>query len=75
MNKDNAEEQMKINAILRILEDKYPQSVSENEIASLVNLSTEKVDFFFGFLAKFSFIIYDEKEKTAVICADFSSFK
>ena len=73
MKKDNVEERRKIDAILRILEDHYPNSISKIEIASLVNLPTEKVDSFLAFLAKYSFIAYDEKEKKAVIRADFSS--
>jgi len=64
-----------MHAILHILEDRYPHSVSRIEIASLVNLSTEKVDSFLGFLAKYSFVTYDEKEKTAIIRTDFSSLE
>jgi len=67
----NAEEQM--NAIIRILEDQHPHSVSE--IASLVNISAEKVELFFRFLAKHGFVTYDEKRKAAIICADFLSLK
>ena len=73
MNTDIAEEQKKINVILRILEEHYPHSVSGVEIASLLNLSVEKVESFLGFLAKYSFISYDKKGKMAIISADFSS--
>lgn len=74
-NKDDVEEQTKMNAILRILEKYYPHSVSEIEIASFLNLSAEKVDLFLGFLAKYSVISYNERIKTAVICDDFLSLK
>ncbi|RLG32529.1 hypothetical protein DRN97_07185 [Methanosarcinales archaeon] len=71
----NVEEKMEMvmNMILRILEDKYPLSMSEVEIASLVNLPVGKTELFLRFLAKYSFITYDEHRKTAVICADFLS--
>ncbi|MBC8521167.1 MAG: hypothetical protein H8D26_04145 [Methanomicrobia archaeon] len=62
---------MKMNMILRILEDQYPHSVSAMEIASLVNVPVEKVELFLRFLAKYGFITHDEKRKTAVMCADF----
>jgi hypothetical protein len=75
MKKDSAEEQLKLHAILRILEDRYPHAVSGIEIASLVDLSAEKVGSFLGFLAKYSFVIYDETEKTAAIRADFSALE
>jgi hypothetical protein len=35
----------------------------------------EKVDVFLGFLARYSFISYDEKAKTAIISADFLHVK
>jgi len=75
MYKEKAEEQMKIQAILRILEERYPHSVSGIEIASLLNLSEENVDFLLGFLAKYTLITYDDREKTAVISADFSALE
>jgi len=73
----NAEEKMEMvmNMILRILEDKYPLSMSEVEIASLVNLPVGKTELFLRFLAKYSFITYDEHRKTAVICTDFLSLR
>ena len=73
----NAEEKMEMvmNMILRILEDKYPLSMSEVEIASLVNLPVGKTELFLRFLAKYSFITYDEHRKTAVICNDFLSLR
>ena len=57
------------NSIIHILEDRYPHSVAE--IASSVNLSAEKAEFFLRFLAKHSFITYDEQRETAVISTDF----
>ena len=60
-----------INMILRILEDQYPLSMSEVEITSRVNLPVEKVELFLRFLAKYSFITYDEQRETAVISTDF----
>jgi hypothetical protein len=73
MHKAKAEVQTGIHAILHILEDRYPHSVSGIEIASLLNLSEENVDFLLGFLAKYALIAYDEGEKTAIISADFST--
>jgi Mn-dependent DtxR family transcriptional regulator len=67
MSETNAEGHM--SAILRILEDKQLHSLSE--IASLLNLSAEKVESFLRFLAKYNVITYDEARKTAVISADF----
>ena len=75
MYNDNAKEQVEMNTILRTLEYQYPLSMSEVEIASLVNISAEKVELFLHFLAKYSFITYDEQRKTAVTCADFLSLK
>lgn len=75
MYKGSAEEHVKINAILHILEDRFPRSVSERELASFANLPAEKVGSFLGFLAKYSFVIYDEREKTAVIRPDFSALE
>ena len=73
----NVEEKMEMvmNMILRILEDKYPLSMSEVEIASLVNLPVGKTELFLRFLAKYSFITYDEHRKTAVVCTDFLSLR
>jgi len=51
----------RMNAILRILEDQHPHSVSE--IASRVNTSEEKVGLFLRFLAKYGFATYDEDKK------------
>lgn len=56
-------------AIIHILEDQHAHSVAE--IASKVNLSAEKVQHVFRFLAKYALITYDEACKTAVICDDF----
>ena len=75
MYDDNAEEQVEMNMILRILEDQYPILMSEIEIASLVNISAEKIELFLHFLAKYSLITYDEQRETAVICTDFLSLK
>jgi len=75
MYNDNAEEQVEMNTILRILEHQYPLSISAVDIASLVNIPAEKVELFLRFLAKYSFITYDEQKKTAVICDDFFSLK
>ena len=61
----------RMNAILRILEDQNPHSVSE--IASRIKMSEEKVELFLRFLAKYEFITYDEERKTAIIRADTSS--
>lgn len=66
-----AEEQM--DAILRILEDQLPHSVAE--IASSENISAEKVESFFRFLAKYGIVTYDVERKTAIIRADFLSLK
>ena len=75
MYDDNAEEQVEMNMILRILEDQYPILMSEIEIASLINIPVEKVELFLHFLAKYSIITYDEQRETAIICTDFSSLK
>lgn len=56
-------------AIIAILEDQHAHSVAE--IASLVNLSAEKVQQVVRFMAKYDLIHYDEEYKTAVICDDF----
>ncbi len=61
-----------MDAILRILEDQKPHSVSE--IASRVNISEEKVELFLRFLAKYEFVTYDEERKTAVMRSDSFSF-
>ena len=57
-------------AIVKILEDQHPHSIAE--IASRVNLSAEKIEYVFQFLAKYSLITYDDESQTAVICTDFS---
>jgi len=75
MYNDNAEEQVEMNTILRILEHQYPLSMSAVDIASLVNIPAEKVELFLRFLAKYSFITYDEHRKTAVIHTDFLSLR
>lgn len=72
MHTPKAEERMRIHAIIRILEDRYPHAVSELELASLLNLPEENVDSLLGFLAKYSFIAYDEEEKKAIITPEFS---
>lgn len=64
-----------MNAILRILENHYPHAVSGGEIASLLDLSEEKVDLVLEFLAKYALISYEDKEKKAVISADFSALE
>ena len=61
--------------VLHILEYQYPFSMSDVEIASRVDLPVEKVELFLRFLAKYSFITYDEQGKTATICADFLSLE
>ena len=58
-------------AIMQTLEDGRPHSVSE--IASCTNIPAEEVERFLQFLAKYSFITYDKRKKTAVICDDFLS--
>jgi Mn-dependent DtxR family transcriptional regulator len=45
------------------------------EIASLVNISAEKVESFVRFLAKHGIVTYDEERKTAIIRADFLSLQ
>lgn len=75
MEKGGAEEHLKLQAILRILEDRYPHAVSGSELASLVDLPAEKVGAFLGFLAKYSFISYNETEKTARVRAEFSALE
>lgn len=67
MSSANAKEHM--NAILRIFEDRQQHSLLG--VASLLNLSAEKVEFFLLFLAKYGAITYDEALKTAVIRTDF----
>ena len=59
------------NSITHILEDQHNHSVPE--IASYTNIPAEKVELFLRFLAKYSFISYDEQNKTAVIYTDFLS--
>ena len=61
------------NPIIHILEDQHSHSVSE--ITSCTNIPAEKVELFLRFLAKYSFITYDEQGETAVICTDFLSLK
>jgi len=62
-----------VNSITHILEDQRSHSVSE--IASCTNIPAEKVELFLRFLAKYSFITYDEQKTTAIICDDFLSLK
>ena len=61
------------NTIIHFLEDQQLHSVSG--IASYTNIPAKKVELFLRFLAKHSFITYDEQRETAVICADFLSLK
>ena len=61
------------NSIMHIMEDRQPHSVIE--LASCTNMPAETVEFFLRFLAKYSFITYDEQRGTAVMCADFLSLK
>ena len=75
MSSAEKKKEMDIDMILRILEDQYPLSMSEVEITSRVNLPVEKVELFLRFLAKYSFITYDEQRETAVISTDFLSLK
>jgi len=58
-------------SIMQTLEDGRPHSVSE--IASCTNIPAEDVERFLQFLAKYSFITYDKRKRTAVICDDFLS--
>ncbi|RZN42970.1 MAG: hypothetical protein EFT35_01340 [Methanophagales archaeon ANME-1-THS] len=60
-------------AIIDILEDEHPHSIAE--IASMVNLSAEKVQHVVRFMAKYDLIRYDEECKTAVICDDFRALR
>ena len=75
MSSTEKKKEMDIDMILRILEEQYPLSMSEVEITSRVNLPVEKVELFLRFLAKYSFITYDEQRETAVISTDFLSLK
>ncbi len=59
------------NSIMHILEDQHSHSVSE--IASYIDIPAETVALFLRFMAKYSFITYDEQNETAVICSDFLS--
>jgi predicted transcriptional regulator len=61
------------NSIIHILEDQRPHSMAE--IASLVNISADKVESFVRFLAKYGIVTYGEERKEAIICADFLSLK
>jgi hypothetical protein len=60
-------------SIMDIMEDQQPHSVIE--LASCTTMPAETVEFFLRFLAKYSFITYDEQSGTAVMCADFLSLK
>ena len=60
-------------SIMDIMEDQQPHSVVE--LASRTNMPAETVELFLRFLAKYSFITYDEQRETAVMCADFLSLK
>ena len=60
---------LKLNRLLRILEDLHPYSVPR--IASLMDIPEDKVTLLVRFLAKYHIINYDEAEDTAVICTDF----
>jgi len=73
MHNNSAEAQMKIDMLLRILEDLHPYSVAG--IATLLNVSENKAALFLRFLAKYRIITYDEARKTAVICTDFFALK
>ena len=75
MSSAEKKKEMDIDMILRILEDQYPLSMSEVEITSRANLPVGKVELFLRFLAKYSFITYDEQRETAVISTDFLSLK
>ena len=61
------------NTIIHFLEDQQLHSVSG--IASYTNIPAEKVELLLRFLAKYSFITYDEPSGTTVICADFFSLE
>jgi len=71
--KESTPERKADNTIIHFLEDQQLHSVSG--IASYTNIPAEKVELFLRFLAKHSFITYDEQRETAVICADFLSLK
>ena len=66
---NDAEADLKMNKLLRILEDMHPYSVAR--IASLMDITEDKVALFLRFLAKYHIITYDETEDTAVISTDF----
>lgn len=69
MYNNTAEELMKLDMLLHVLEDLHPYSVVG--VASLLNVSDDKAELFLRFLAKYHIITYDEERKTAVICNDF----
>jgi hypothetical protein len=69
MNNNDVEADLKMNKLLRILEDMHPYSVAG--IASLLDVPEDKVAFFLRFLAKYHIITYNEAEETAVLCTDF----
>lgn len=75
IDNDNKSKETSMNEMLRILEERHPHPVSVIEMASIVNVPVEKVKIFFRFLAKYSFIEYDEQRETAVIHADFLSLE
>jgi Mn-dependent DtxR family transcriptional regulator len=73
MYNNKAEAQMKLEMLLRILEDMHPYPVEG--IAALLKVSEDKAALFLRFLAKYRIVAYDESRKTAVICPDFLALK
>ena len=69
MYNNSAEAHMKMEMLLRILEDLHPYSVVR--IAALLDVSEGKAALFLRFLAKYGIVTYDEARKTAVMCSDF----
>jgi predicted transcriptional regulator len=69
MHNNEVEVDLKMNKLLHVLEDMHPYSVAR--IASLLDVSEDKVALFLRFLAKYNIITYDEAEDTVVICTDF----
>jgi DNA-binding IclR family transcriptional regulator len=69
MYSTNTEARMKMNMLLRILEDMHPYSVAG--IASLLKIPEDKAALFLRFLAKYNIVTYDEEHDAAVISTDF----
>jgi predicted transcriptional regulator len=73
MHNNEVEVDLKMNKLLHVLEDMHPYSVAR--IASLLDVSEDKVALFLRFLAKYNIITYDEAEDTVVICTDFFALR